>query len=124
MDKVAISAEGPTPATKHKLSPTSALVNRLISSRSAGEAQLEFAIEAHMAPLPVFNKHPLSSALAIMAFPNDEEKAYLCSCWIIVKGMPDVLINHQQKETAAHIASRSSEFAECFPESDQDDSKE
>jgi hypothetical protein len=69
-----------------------------------------------MAPLPVFNKEPLSSALAIMAFPNDNQKAYLCSCWIIVQGMADVLIKHRPEETAAHIASKSAEFAQFFPE--------
>jgi hypothetical protein len=69
-----------------------------------------------MAPLPVFNKDPLSSALAIMAFPDDHQKAYLCSCWIIVQGMADVLIKHQPEEAAAHIASKSAEFAQFFSE--------
>jgi hypothetical protein len=69
-----------------------------------------------MAPLPVFNKEPLSSALAIMAFPDDHQKAYLCSCWMIVRGMADVPIKHQPEETAAHIASKSAEFAQFFSE--------
>jgi hypothetical protein len=69
-----------------------------------------------MAPLPVFNKDPLSSALAIMAFPDNHQKAYLCSCWIIVQGMADVLIKHQPEEAAAHIASKSAEFAQFFSE--------
>ena len=69
-----------------------------------------------MAPLPVFNKDPLSSALAIMAFPDDHQKAYLCSCWIIVQGMADVLIKHQPEAAAAHIASKSAEFAQFFSE--------
>jgi hypothetical protein len=69
-----------------------------------------------MAPLPVFNKDPFSSALAIMAFPDDHQKAYLCSCWIIVQGMADVLIKHQPEAAAAHIASKSAEFAQFFSE--------
>jgi hypothetical protein len=69
-----------------------------------------------MSPLPIFNKEPFSSALAIMAFPDDHQKAYLCSCWIIVQGMADVLIKHQPEEAAAHIASKSAEFAQFFSE--------
>jgi hypothetical protein len=69
-----------------------------------------------MAPLPVFNKDPFSSALAIMAFPDDHQTAYLCSCWIIVQGMADVLIKHQPEAAAAHIVSKSAEFAQFFSE--------
>jgi hypothetical protein len=69
-----------------------------------------------MSPLPIFNKEPFSSALAIMAFPDDQQKAYLCSCWIIVQGMADVLVKHQPEEAAAHIASKSAEFAQFFSE--------
>ena len=35
-----------------------------------------------MAPLPIFHGELKASLAAMMAFPNDLEKAELCACWL------------------------------------------
>jgi len=48
-----------------------------------------------MAPMTIYYKHLTLSAFAVMGFPDDDEKARLCTAWLITRSIPDILATIQ-----------------------------
>ena len=64
-----------------------------------------------MAPLPIFHRDLKTSLAAMMAFPNDLEKAKLCACWQIASLFNNEMI--EQNKSASVMRIREAISAVC-----------
>src|SRR5271166_2889949 len=64
-----------------------------------------------MAPLPIFHGELKASLAAMMAFPNDLEKAELCACWQIASLFNSEMIEQNRSASITRIVRRSAQFA-------------